>query len=415
MLEFLKTKTIKDTTIVTVGMVLSTLLSAASIFLLARFLGPGQFGLYVTVLAIAMIVIDSLELAISNSIVKFSSSQGPDTAGFIHYGFRLKLRLGFLVGAIFAGLSYLVADWIHPELKLPLVVSSLFIPAVFWLRFPRSLLRSRKRFMADSFLENVISLARLIAVGLFYWLGKLTVITALFGYLIGALVGGAVGALLIDWSFLKAGFSQKIKKRFFGFQKWLTLGFIVAAVHSRIDSVLLLKLVGPETTGIYQAAYRFFMPVTQLASVLSLVFAPRFASFPDLTTSRVYLFKAARLTLAIGSLSLMIIPLAAWLVQLIFGEGYLGAVLPTQILALGFFGFIAGAPWVAFLLYFAAKAKTFFYINLLQLLLIVGLNWWLTPRFQATGAALAAGLTLIITNGLIAAVSYRLLYAKQKN
>src|SRR3989344_5553879 len=213
---------------------LSTRLSAASIFLLARFLGPGQFGLYVTALAIAVIVIDSLELAISNSIVKFSSNEGPDTAGFIHYGFRLKLRLGFLVGAIFAGLSYWVAGWIHPELKLPLVVSSLFIPAVFWLRFPRSLLRSRKRFMADSLLENVISLARLIAVGLFYWTGKLTVINALFSYL--------SGALLIDWSFLKAGFSQQIKTRFFSFQKWLTLGFIVAAVHSRIGSVLLLKL-----------------------------------------------------------------------------------------------------------------------------------------------------------------------------
>ncbi|MDZ4228619.1 MAG: hypothetical protein U1C50_00015, partial [Patescibacteria group bacterium] len=112
---------------------------------------------------------------------------------------------------------------------------------------------------------------------------------------------------------------------------------------------------------------------------------------------------------------LVMIPLAAWLVQLIFGAEYLGAILPVQILAIGFFGFIAGAPWVSFLLYFAAKAKTFFYLNLVQLGLIVGLNLWLTPRFQAVGAALAASLTLLLTNLLIAAVTWRLLYAKQKN
>lgn len=415
MLEFLKTKTIKDSAVVTGGMVLSTLFSAASIFLLARFLGPSQFGLYVSALAVAVIVIDSLELAISNAIVKFSSNEGPDTAGFIHYGFKLKLRLGFVVGAIFAALSYLAAGWIHPQLKLPLVISSLLIPAVFWARFPRSLLRAQKRFMADSILENITSGFRFLAVGLFYWWGQLTVITALLAYLSGALAAAIVGSFLVDWGFLRQKVKEQIKRQFFKFQKWLTFGFIAAAVHSRIDSVLLLKLVGPDTTGIYQAAYRFFMPITQLASVLSLVFAPRFASFPDLATSRVYLAKAAKLTLAVGAAVLLIIPLAPWLVELIFGREYLDAVLPAQILSVGFFGFIVGAPWVAFLLYFAAKAKTFFYINLLQLLLIVGLNWWLTPRFQATGAALSASLTLLIINALIVAVSYRLLYAKQKN
>ncbi len=415
MLNVFKTQTIKDTAVVTGGMVLSTLLSAASIFLLARFLGPSQFGLYVTALAVSVIVIDSLELAISNAIVKFSSSQGPDSAGFIHYGFKLKLRLGFLAGAIFAALSYWAADWIHPQLKWPLVVSSLFIPAVFWARFPRSLLRSKKRFLADSILENITSFGRLAAVCLFYWLGKLTVIAALFSYLSGALAAAVVGTFLVDWSFLRVKIKEQIKGRFFKFQKWLTLGFIVAAIHSRIDSVLLLKLAGPDTTGIYQAAYRFFMPLTQLASVLSLVFAPRFASFPDLDTSRVYLGKAARLTFVVGATVLLLIPLAPWLVEFIFGRDYLGAILPARILSFGFFAFIAGAPWVAFLLYYAARAKIFFYINLLQLILIVGLNWLLTPRLQAIGAALAASLTLVITNVLIAAICYSLLYAKKKN
>lgn len=400
---------------VTAGMGLSTVLSAASVFLLARWLGPAGFGLYATALAVAVIVIDSLELAISNAIIRFSSRPGPETAGFIRYGFGLKLKWGLGAGAAFAALGYLLAGWVHPQLKQPLLVSALFVPVVFWSRFPRSLLKAQKRFLADSVLENITSFSRLAGVGLFYWVGKLTVVTGLFGYLGGNLAALAAGALLVNWSFLSAKITGRIKRRFFGFQKWLTFGFILAAVHSRLDAVLLLKLAGPEATGVYQAAYRFFMPVIQLASVLSLVFAPRFASFPDLATSRIYLFKAARLAAAIGLAVLLIIPVAGWLVELIFGAGYAAAVLPAQILAAGFFAFIAGAPWVSFLLYYGGRVKTFFYLNLVQLVLVAGLNLWLVPRLQAVGAALAASLTLITINGLIAAISGKLLYAKAKN
>ncbi|HBU21787.1 TPA: hypothetical protein DEB02_02475, partial [Candidatus Beckwithbacteria bacterium] len=69
LLAVTRTQTIKDAVIVTAGMGLSTLLAAASIFLIARLLGPTGFGLYTTALAIVVIVIDSIDLAISSSIV----------------------------------------------------------------------------------------------------------------------------------------------------------------------------------------------------------------------------------------------------------------------------------------------------------------------------------------------------------
>src|SRR3972149_1294610 len=96
-----QTRTAKDSAIVTVGMGFSTVFGAISIFAIARFLGPHDFGLYVTALAIAVIVTDSLELAISGSIVKFASRADVKAAGFIKYGFYLKLLLGLGLGLIF--------------------------------------------------------------------------------------------------------------------------------------------------------------------------------------------------------------------------------------------------------------------------------------------------------------------------
>src|SRR3990172_12801658 len=100
-----QTRTAKDSAIVTAGLGLSTILGAITIFVVARWLGPHNFGLYVTALAIAVILIDSLELAISGSIVKFASRADVKAAGFIKYGFYLKLILGLGLGLVFWFLS----------------------------------------------------------------------------------------------------------------------------------------------------------------------------------------------------------------------------------------------------------------------------------------------------------------------
>ncbi len=406
--KYTKTQTVKDTVLVTTGMGLSTILSALSIFLIARFLGPAGFGLYVTALGLSIIVIDSLELAISGSIINFSSRKTIKAQQFIKYGFKLKLVLGVLIGIIFATLSQLIAPNLHSDLTKPLLIASVFIPIVFLHRFPRSILQSQKRFLSDISIEVVTSLFRLLSILSFYYFFKLTVLTALLSYLLGALFAFLYGSIFINWSFLRAKVTQSTKQNFFSFQKWLTLGFILAAIYGRIDSAILLKLVGPEITGIYQAAFRFFMPILSFTAVLSLIFAPRFASFNSFKIAKTYLKKALLLSLGFSVLVLLIIPLAPFFVNLIFGPSYKAAILPTQILSLGFFAFVAGAPLSAHLIYSTKRTKTFFLINLIQLSLLVSLDFLLVPQLGAVGAALAVSTTLIIINLilLVLALSY---------
>jgi len=400
-LEFLKTKTIKDSAVVSGGMVFSTLLSAATIFLLARWLGPGDFGLYAASLAIAVIVTDSLELAISGSVVNFGAKNNASSQKLIKYGLILKLALGLGLGILAAVLAKPVSGWINPALNQPFYLVALIIPLNFLMRFPRSVLQSQRRFWADSSLEVITSLGRFLSVAGFYFSGSLTVITGLWAYLSGAVAALMIGSALISWKFLKERIDQETRRHFFQFQKWLTIGFILAAIHGRMDTAILLKLAGPAATGIYQAAFRFFMPVMQLAAALSLVFAPRFASFVTRQEARIYLKKAAKLTLLLGLGVLLMLPLAPWLVSLIFGSAYSGAVLPARILSLGFALFIVMAPFTAYLIYSVNRTRVFALINFLQLLLLLILDYWLIPNFGAVGAAIASAVTLISVNLLI--------------
>ncbi len=406
--KYTKTQTVKDTVLVTIGMGLSTILSALSIFLIARFLGPAGFGLYVTALGLSIIVIDSLELAISGSIINFSSQATNSAKQFIKYGFKLKIIIGILVGLLFAIISQLLAPLLHADLTQPLLVASIFIPIVFLQRFPRSVLQAQKRFLSDISIEIATSLFRLLSVLVFYYYFQLTVITALTSYLLGAMLAFIFGSFFISWKFLKTKITPIVKKNFFSFQQWLTLGFVLAAIHGRIDSAILLKLTGPETTGVYQAAFRFFMPVLSFTAVLSLIFAPRFASFSNSKLAKIYLKKALLLSLSLSSLVLLIIPLAPFFVNLIFGSDFKSAILPTQILALGFFSFVAGAPLAAHLIYSTKRTKTFFLINLTQLVLLVTLDLSLIPLLGAIGAALSTSITLLAINSimLFLALSY---------
>jgi len=382
-------------------MVFSTLLSAATIFLLARWLGPGDFGLYAASLAIAVIVTDSLELAISGSVVNFGAKNNALSQKLIKYGLILKLALGLGLGILAAVLAKPVSGWINPALNQPLYLVALIIPLNFLMRFPRSVLQSQRRFWADSSLEVITSLGRFLSVAGFYFSGSLTVITGLWAYLSGAVAALMIGSALISWKFLKERIDQETRRHFFQFQKWLTIGFILAAIHGRMDTAILLKLAGPAATGIYQAAFRFFMPVMQLAAALSLVFAPRFASFVTRQEARIYLKKAAKLTLLLGLGVLLMLPLAPWLVSLIFGSAYSSAVLPARILSLGFALFIVMAPFTAYLIYSVNRTRVFALINFLQLLLLLILDYWLIPNFGAVGAAIASAVTLISVNLLI--------------
>lgn len=399
-------QTIKDAGIVTIGMSLSAVLATICIFVTARILGPAGFGLYTTAFALVIIVIDAVELAISGSIVKFASQSTALSQGFVKFGFYLKLILGLVITGLFVLISQALSPFLHPQLTRPLLVVSLFIPTVFLLRFPKSLLQAQKKFLFDSALEVTVSLVRLLSILGFYWLVQLTVITALLSYLFGALTAFLIGAFMISWKFLSAPITPEIKSHFFSFQKWLTFGFIIAAIHGRIDSVILLKLSGPEATGIYQAAFRFFMPVLQLAGALSLVFAPRFASFPVFSQKKTYLHKAAKLALGLGCLVLLLIPSAPFLVKFIFGTKYLASILPLQILSLGFAAFIAGSPYASHLIYAVNKTKVFLIINLLQLVFLVSLDLIFIPRSGAVGAAWALALTLIIINSLLAGIAF---------
>ncbi len=83
-----------------------------------------------------------------------------------------------------------------------------------------------------------------------------------------------------------------------------------------------MRFSGPAMVGYYQAGYRFFMPIIQFSSVLSTVFAPRFASFEDEKQVEAYLKKSSLLSGGLALLVLVFIFFIPAIVRIIFGADY---------------------------------------------------------------------------------------------
>lgn len=399
--HIINTGTVKDTGIVFVGQIISTIFSAIFFFIIARKLGPANLGIYSTSAAVVMVLTDTIDIAINSSIIKFSNSDRKDA--FLKFALLLKIGIGIFLMLLLFTLSNFFSILLKQNITVPLRFAAVLLLVTFVVRFPKSYFQAHKKFSWNAQIDIGMSFLRLILALSLIALNILSVISVINIQIAEILIVCLFFMRKIPLTFLRTPVDNRTRRDFFSFHGWLSVAFILAAIHSRLDTFFLMRFSGPGMVGYYQAGYRFYMPVVTFAAVLSTVFAPRFSSFPTTIMAKKYLKKGMLLAslFAFFVFSLIIfLPLA---VKIFFGPAYQNSILPAQLLAPGYFSFVIGVPIISYLIYHRCATKFFIFLNLLQLILIVFFDILLIPKYQAVGAAAASSITLTVVN-LIAAI-----------
>lgn len=382
------------------GKILSRLIAFFGTAYLARVLGPDGFG----VVGFAVALSGYLSLAIKAGISGVGArevAQAPDRATDLAASLILA-RLIMALGA-FAVLGLIA--WFLPKpdtvrFVVFLTGLSYFALALDTAWVHKGLEQNRLVAIAAILNEAVYVVLLFLAVNEPADVSRVPV--ALF---VGQL---AASLLLATFVFYNASFTPNLHVGFSLFKKsrHLIVTKVLRTLLVSFDVVLLGFMIGERDVGLYTAAYRVCHMLSALSGSILFAYLPEFARAvsrgrqrtAEVATRSLEFSWAVGAPLVIGG-----IVVAAPLLRLLFGDEYTAASLAFQLLlvASGFI-FVRGTLHNVFLS--LDRLKTEMWIMASAVVLNVGLNLVLIPRYSLVGAAAATALAegLNVALGIVA-------------
>ena len=178
----------------------------------------------------------------------------------------------------------------------------------------------------------------------------------------------------------------------------LAVGSVMATLYFRVDSVMLSKLDTFASVGIYNVAYKFvdlvhYLPKALMVPVLALLVR----SWPDDLHRFADTFRRAFMILVLAGILVVVefVIFAGPLITLLYGPDYtVGAGAGRVVVAaecIGAFGMLAFTVLLAM-----GRNRLYPVVTLIGLVVNVGINLVLIPRWSYLGAAVATLLTEIL-------------------
>lgn len=232
----------------TVGARLSSrVVDLLSLLVLARFLGPADFGLVATAMTIIFIVEAVLELPLTSALIRLPeiSVRAYNTA------FTLGFIRGLLVAAIMATLSYPLSLFYGDERLVPLICALALAPAMRGMGSPRMArfekeMDFRRRGVIELIgksIAAVIAIAIAVATGSYWAIAASTITAPTVMMIVSYIMAPMLPRLtLADWPL----FADMIG--------WNFASQILAAINWQIDRILLPRYIDTASFGRFTAA-----------------------------------------------------------------------------------------------------------------------------------------------------------------
>ncbi|WP_025124797.1 lipopolysaccharide biosynthesis protein [Myroides odoratimimus] len=308
-------------------------LSFIATLILARWLGPAEFGL-VGMIAVFIAIGTSLtDSGLTNSLIRAREKDDRD------YTTVFWLNLG--MSALVYSVLFISAPLIASFFKQPILIGLVRLYCL--------------SFVISAF--SAVQLARLTSDMAFKKIAKLNIPGTIIGVIVGLILGyKGYGAYSIVWMYLTTQLVQSIMlwgtsnwkptfsysknkaKYHYGFGYKLMLSGLINTIFQNIYNIVIGRLYNPITLGYFERSRTFNMyPVTVLTSVISKVTYPLLASIQeDKDKIGVVYRKILRLAFfIIAPLMLIMAAIAEPLFNLVLGKEWSNAIPFFQILCLG--------------------------------------------------------------------------------
>lgn len=393
--SILSTATFKQSQITIAGTLINGILGALFYIALARLLGPADFGLLTIALTTLVLISDMADIGTNTGLIRFVSAHLAKSSDKAYRFLKLSLEIkliawGISFLAIFLLAPFLASEIFHKEeLILPLKLAAFGVGGALLFTFATSALQAYQKYFLWS-LINILtnSLRLLLILALGYYLA-LNVENSLFIYIILPFFGFFVTLFILPArKILQSKNEFSLSRELFKYNIPVAIFTLIAAFSARLDTYLNAFLLSAREVGIYGAANQMVAVMPQLVSALGLVAAPKFASFQNNKQMLVYFKKFQFFVSGLCLLGILTIPVSVFLIPILFGSQYSGAVLPFIFLFLAMIVFLFSIPVHHSVIFYFGRPDVFIWVSIGHLLIIGGLGYLLISNFGISGAAM---------------------------
>ncbi len=394
-LKLFKTATLKQTTITYSGTIINGILGFLFYTVLAKNLGPANFGIITVSITVLTLLGDIFDLGTNTGIVRFVPKSWTENKEDAFRFLKLSLLIKLISGIVLLSLAFIAAPLIaanifqKPELIWPLKLS--FIGAVGMLLFTYTTasLQALQKFFAWSFINIITNFFRLVIVLLLVWVSMLNVSSSLLTTILLPMFGFLLALFILPTrKIFKASNLKTVWPELFKYNFQIALFTIIAAFSSRVDTFLITKMLSAADIGLYGIASQWNLVLPQLVGALGVVVAPKFASYTDKKQMLVYFKKLQILVLGLAAIFLFGIPLGYFLIPVILGTEYILSIPIFSILLISNVIFLISVPVHNSIFYYFSKPKLFIYLAIIHLIIILGLGYFMIINFGISGMAL---------------------------
>jgi O-antigen/teichoic acid export membrane protein len=383
--------------------------------LLARFLGPSDYGTYTFVMAMVGFLTIPSELGIPGLAVREIAIANARKdwgymRGFIlraHQGIALLSAVLITSGAI--GLATF-GDRIDPVKRQCMWLALALVPLISLGALRGAMLRGLRKVLLGQLPEQVIRPASLlIAILVILALGRehLSPQTMLWAQIAATTIAFIWGlSVFVRNRPEQLATALPVYRTSAWFRSTIPFGLSAALilVNGRTDILALGLFHHDAEVGIYRVAVQMALPVIFAQQAVNAIQAPHIAHLyatGDMKRLQTMVTRSSRAVLAIASsAALVVILFGEPLIRLLFGQEYAAAHRPLAILAIGQ-TFNAAMGSVASLLNMTGHERDTTRTILVAAILNLTLNFSLTPVWGTMGAATATAATLIVWNVLM--------------
>ena len=305
------------------GQGLSRLIALLALFVVLKIISAAELGLVTSVMAIVTILQSLTELGLGIALVQRQQITREQTSSLFW--------LSSILSILFYGLIFLGAPlvgWFYDEPRLvPLLrVHALCVVLSSFYLVPRNLLVKELKLGRIAVIENVsLTLSSGVMIA-----------GALLGHGPWCIVAGEVSNRFMQLilSFVLRPYRPQLRldvAEIYGMVKlglYATGSRLLYNFYINADYLVVSKVFGWETVGVYTVAYRVVSdPVRTMAAIMNLVAYPTFAKVQkDIVRLRRYLYTMARANLAfVGATLIIVVVYADWLLLFAGYDQYMAA------------------------------------------------------------------------------------------